>query len=156
MTQRSHCSLDGTWETCTGDEACALGLHVDLSVEEIQQLPGPMLELLAHAFDPPGKHGQTPDKQRWFDRSSRLHRDYGLPAVIGTSGTRQWYRHGKRHRDGDLPAVVRADKAITWWRDGLQHRDDGKPAVIYPSGKVEYWVHGVRLMEPEGDVPTGG
>ena len=77
---------------------------------------------------------------RW-SVNGKLHRDNGLPAVMG-GGDREWWVDGKRHRDGDLPAEE-CPSGMKYWRvDGKLHRGGGLPAVEWPGGVKYWWVDG--------------
>jgi|ERR1035437_8209107 hypothetical protein len=59
----------------------------------------------------------------FFDDEEKIHRDFGQPAIITSTGREEYWIHGKCHR-GHF-----------------------EPAVIYPDGSKEYWVHGEKRSE---------
>ncbi|GAB4072279.1 hypothetical protein GCM10028812_49480 [Ancylobacter sonchi] len=62
-----------------------------------------------------------------------IHRE-DAPALIGTDGTKAWYRNGQLHRE-DGPAVEWANGSKEWWVDGEQVVE---PAIgIAPSTKID-------------------
>jgi len=62
-------------------------------------------------------------EDKFFDNEGAVHRDYGQPAIITSSGGESYYYHGKLHR-GHF-----------------------EPAVIYSDGLEEYWVYGEKRFE---------
>ena len=58
--------------------------------------------------------------QYWFKNGKR-HRDNDLPAVIYPSGTQYWYQNGLKHRDNDLPAIIFANGTKEWYKNGLKY-----------------------------------
>ena len=52
--------------------------------------------------------------------------------LIGTDGTKCWYKDGKLHRE-DGPAVKWTNGSKFWYKDGKLHREDG-PAIEYING----------------------
>ena len=77
----------------------------------------------------------------YLDTKGRLHRDDG-PAIVWSSGTKQWYQHGERHRD-EGPAVIWASGTKVWYQHDRIHRDDG-PAMINKEGMKHWYQHGKR------------
>ena len=136
---RTHRTLDGVWEPCRDPKTCELPIHVDMTVEAAQELPEPFLELLAEAVDPP--EVAEDGAKRWYDTYGRIHRDYDLPAIIHTDGTRVWRLHGDEARVFGKPDRVNPDGSMFWTRYGRYHRENG-PAVIRADGTQEWWVGG--------------
>jgi hypothetical protein len=77
-------------------------------------------------------------------RNGRLHSYDDQPAVVSSTGEREWRRDGVPHRDGDQPAKILADGSMFYIHDGQLDRAGGRPAVVSPNGRTEYWVSGVR------------
>jgi hypothetical protein len=68
-----------------------------------------------------------------------IHREDG-PAIIWTSGTKEWRVNGKRHRK-DGPAVEYFNGSKVWYQNGKLHRVDG-PAVEYFNGFGVWYLKG--------------
>ncbi len=79
-----------------------------------------------------------------------IHRDYDLPAVIQSNGTKMWYQHGKIHREGK-PAVIWVNGTNCWYKHGLLHREEGKPARTLKDS-TEWYENG--LLHREGGEPA--
>jgi hypothetical protein len=75
-----------------------------------------------------------------------LHREDG-PAVILSSGSKIWYRHGKYHRE-DGPAAEWYNGETWWCREGRLHREDG-PAFIGADGSKSWWLNGEQVTEKD-------
>jgi len=73
----------------------------------------------------------------------KLHRIDG-PALVGPSGTEEWYINGKRHRENG-PAITWANGSEEWRVNGKLHREDG-PAYISVDFK-SWWKNGKRHRE---------
>ena len=84
--------------------------------------------------------------RRYYNALGQLHRDNG-PAIVFSSGSREWYRNGLRHRT-DGPAFVSPIGVKEWYLHGKLHRTDG-PAVIHEDGAKEWWLNDVRYSEQE-------
>jgi len=67
------------------------------------------------------------------------HREDG-PAVILSSGSLFWYKHGMIHRV-DGPAIENITGTKVWYANGSIHRESG-PAIIHPDGTVDWYIHG--------------
>ena len=65
----------------------------------------------------------------------KLQTRWGLPAIIYSNGTKEWYKSDFLHRV-DGPAIQYTNGDKEYWFQGKRHRDDG-PAVIY--GNKQYW-----------------
>lgn len=76
---------------------------------------------------------------------SELHRDDDRPAVIFSSGTKEWWICGWLSRNDDKPAVIHSDGTKEWWVKGKRHRNNKQPAIVYPSGREEWWVNNVHV-----------
>ena len=150
----SHLLRDGTWMACA-DATCPARFHVaGLTPTQAFEIPLSTMLPLFEITDPPReiRYGI----KRWSRPDGRLHRAYGLPAVVHENGDMEWHRQGKPHRDHDLPASVFADGRRLWRRDGHLHRETG-PAVVRPGGTIEWWLNGQRhrvdgpaLIEADG------
>jgi hypothetical protein len=81
----------------------------------------------------------------WYKNNKR-HRDNDLPAIIYSSGFFAWYNNGKKHRDGDLPAIIRSNGNQAWYKNGKQHRDNDLPAVVCSNGYKEWWKNGIKNL----------
>jgi hypothetical protein len=88
----------------------------------------------------------------WKNEKGELHREGDEPAIIRSSGGKEWWKNGERHRDGDEPAVIYSDGGKTWYKNGERHREGDEPAVIYSSGGKEWWKNG--KCHREGDEPA--
>jgi len=77
-----------------------------------------------------------------YDEKGRLHSFGDNPAIVWSSGGKEWFYHGLHHRDGDKPAVIGGDGHMEWYKHGKRHRDNDKPAVIWANGSEEYWRYG--------------
>ena len=84
--------------------------------------------------------------KEWRNVDGVLHREDG-PAIILSSGSQLYYRHGKEHRI-DGPAVEWAIGSKEWWVNGQLHREDG-PAIEWANGTNEWWLHGKQYTEEE-------
>jgi hypothetical protein len=71
---------------------------------------------------------------KWLDCDGKLHRNNGEPAVILSTGDKEWFVHGKCHRDNDEAAIIGINGYMCWYKHGLKHRDNDNPAMIYPNG----------------------
>ena len=91
----------------------------------------------------------------WLDDRYRLHRSWGLPAVVSKRGYRAWYCRGVLHRRWG-PAVKDPDGTRLWYKHGLYHREGGNPAVIRPNGRMEWWVDGVKHRDGDGPAVITG
>lgn len=81
------------------------------------------------------------------DELGLLHSDLGgivLPAVVGASGNKFWFKHGYLHSWNDAPSYIQQDGSQFWHRDGVLHRESG-PAIIWADGKQEWWRDGVLV-----------
>ena len=68
-------------------------------------------------------------REEHVDEAGRWHREGG-PALVCSTGTEAWYRHGKLHRE-DGPAIVDPGSGYkAWFLDGVTQR------VEHPSGVV--------------------
>jgi len=83
--------------------------------------------------------------ETWAYRNGMRHRGCGLPAVVRTDGTCEWYINGVRHRDGGLPAVIARD-VIAWYDSGLLHRDGDLPAIVMSDGRRIWHNRGKRVI----------
>jgi len=54
----------------------------------------------------------------YYNENDQLHREGG-PAVLYTTGFRDWYINGKRHRI-DGPAYIRPDGFGAWYINGVE------------------------------------
>ena len=84
--------------------------------------------------------------KEWRNVDGVLHREDG-PAIILSSGSQLYYRHGKEHRI-DGPAVEWAIGSKEWWVNGQLHREDG-PAIEWANGTNEWWLNGKEYTEEE-------
>jgi len=106
-----HLRLDGTWAECHAvKRACPRDFHLsDMTVEQTELLPPTFMERLIDDHQPPRiqgmmiRAGLTADF--WLDTDGKAHRDYGLPAMVGSDGFKVWMQHGVMHRGHGLPAV---------------------------------------------------
>jgi hypothetical protein len=78
----------------------------------------------------------------YYNSANQYHRDYDLPAVTWSDGTREWWLNGVPHRDNDLPAFLYADGTQYWYVNGVRHRDNDMPAIVYSDGTEEWYVDG--------------
>ena len=145
ISMSAHRTIRGSWAECPALGVCELLFHVELSVAEANAVPLATLLPLLNAVDP-APDSTSNGYMRWVDAKSRLHRGYGLPALVDPEGIYlyTWFKHGRRHRPGDRPAVILADGGLQWWVDDLPHRDGDKPASVYPDGSRQWWVNGVQ------------
>ena len=62
-----------------------------------------------------------------------------------------WYKNGKRHRENDKPAVEWKNGYKQWWINGELHRENDKPAVEsaieYANGGKEWWINGKFIKQ---------
>ena len=84
--------------------------------------------------------------KEWRNVDGVLHREDG-PAIILSSGSQLYYRHGKEHRI-DGPAVEWAIGSKEWWVNGQLHREDG-PAIEWANGSKEWYLNGKEYTEEE-------
>ena len=64
-----------------------------------------------------------------------------LRVEISKFGTRSYYNHaGQLHRDSG-PAVIWSSGAKEWWQNGQLHREDG-PAIEWSNGAKQWFLHG--------------
>jgi hypothetical protein len=70
--------------------------------------------------------------------------------IIKTSGPfnmcEDYYYKQKLHSFNDQPAVIWSTGQKEWRKHGIRHRDNGMPAIICPDGKKWFYQHG----EPQG------
>jgi len=62
------------------------------------------------------------------------------PAIIYSSGSKEWRKHGQLHRD-DGPAIESASGDQYWYQHDRLHREDG-PAIILHNGFQEWFLNG--------------
>jgi len=86
------------------------------------------------------------DGIEWKNKNRRYHRDNDQPAVIYSSGTKEWYRNGQRHRDNDKPAVIYSSGSKEWYQNNQLHRDNDQPAVIYDDGTKHWYRNGKEYI----------
>ena len=146
-----HLTLAGEWMQCAQSAHCSLPYHVpEITVEEARALPAPFLDALIEIIDPP-EYDASGHKIWRHPETTRLHRDYGLPAMILKHGNRLWYQNGQQHNLIG-PAVVYPNGRTEWWHHGRKHRDDDLPSVRSPSGTLEWWTEGE--LQRDGDNPA--
>jgi hypothetical protein len=88
---------------------------------------------------------------KWWYKNGELHREGGLPAVVGADGTKWWYKNNQLHREGGLPAIEGAF-GKSWWYNGKKHREGGLPAIESADGTKEWWYNGLRHRD--GELPA--
>lgn len=66
------------------------------------------------------RKGEFEEIEEWRFRGLR-HRDYDLPTIVFSDGTKMWFRNGVKHRNSGKPAVVRSDGLCEWWADGRKY-----------------------------------
>ena len=94
------------------------------------------------------EHGSTVVSfMEWYE-NGLLHRDWDLPAHIGSKGDKVWFKHGLIHRDSNQPAVVDPDGSCEFYVDGLRHNETG-PAVVNTDGCQYWYLHG-ELARKDG------
>ena len=91
--------------------------------------------------------------RRYFNALGQLHCEDG-PAVVCSSGTREWYQNGQLHRE-DGPAYIHKSGLREWYRHGVRHRDDG-PAIEFSDGSSVWVVNGNMLIHNGSDVLEDG
>ncbi len=101
-------------------------------------------ELNLYAF----VNGKRNVMKQYRNTRGDLHRTDG-PAVIGTTGIRQWWLNGKLHRKNG-PAVI-DNHYSSWWVNGKRHRIGG-PAFIDNTGNQGWYVNGREISEAEHDL----
>ena len=84
--------------------------------------------------------------RRYYNAAGQLHREDG-PAIVFSSGSREWYRNGLQHRE-DGPATVWSDGGKEWYINGQLHREDG-PAIVHANGAQEWWINGTEYNSAE-------
>ena len=84
--------------------------------------------------------------RRYHNALGQLHRLDG-PAIVFSSGSREWYLNGHLHRT-DGPAVDYVDGTRMWYLNGHLHRTDG-PAIEWPDGSVEWYLNGKKYTQQE-------
>ena len=90
--------------------------------------------------------------RRYYNADGQLHREDG-PAVVCSSGTREWWQNGQLHRE-DGPAQVGSDGTKLWCINGKYHRVGG-PAIEWHNGMKYWFLHGTCLTKQQYHVRLG-
>ena len=91
--------------------------------------------------------------KEWYNEIGQLHREGDKPAVIYTSGRKEWYWNGYHHRaskdsNGNCkPAIICAMSTREYFFHGRLHRAADKPARILDDGHREWFWDGRRHRE---------
>lgn len=83
----AHLNLPYNWEDCSNREACFKVLHVDLTSEELNQLPQQWIENMVGNCEIEDNYIAV------FDENGEYHNDNG-PALEVLRGARYWFVHG--------------------------------------------------------------
>jgi hypothetical protein len=87
----------------------------------------------------------------WY-KNGKIHRDNDLPAIVKSSGYREWWIEGSQHRDNDLPAIVHPNGDEEWWFNNERHRDNDLPAIVRVCGTLMWFRHGT--LHRNNDYPV--
>lgn len=134
----AHLLIPYSWEKCPDEAGCRKLVHVNVSLEELRELPQEWVMGLL------GNCRVDDTSIQLVDADGLTHCD-GWPAVEWANGTFEWFQHGVRHRE-DGPAVEFRYGARHWYYNGELHRDDG-PAVIHADGAREIWRNGEFISQ---------
>jgi hypothetical protein len=103
------------------------------------------------------KYTPTPPNVRvWRNAAGQIHRMGGLPAIIHSDGSEEYYEMGYRHRENDKPAIIwgtyARDKKVKrkeWWTRGKLNRANGLPAIMRDWHRLSWYVNGKLHREIE-------
>ena len=107
-----HLTRGQGWQVCPLPGLCDEVAHLpDTTLAAVEQLPPAFMEALGDAVNPhsesrvmhsaarrteQGLHMAGGVRHRiWLNEAGQRHRDFGLPAVIGDDGHREWWHHGR-------------------------------------------------------------
>ena len=70
------------------------------------------------------------------------------PSYINEYGTMYWYnKYGDYHSTGDRPAVIYSSGQKEWYKNGKHHRNEDNPAVIWSNGEKRWFKNGKIIKQ---------